>query len=357
VQQLQDPMPLLLLVPLLAASAASDLDAWCPDHIKRFDARQLGAVANGVTNDRAAIQSAIDQASAWAAPDGSQACAVLPAGIYTTGGLLLKPHVTLFVSPGATLRASLNGSDFVPQMSSGGGGHLLEGSSAHHSKVVGGGVLDGQCQQHLTGLGHNFDGGCPPDGCVPQQFTFNELAVPGHGAIRVGVLSIRNSVDVEVHGVTFTDSHAWTAAFFNITDLVIRNVNVYGDWRMPNNDGLDICSSRNVLIENVNVDTGDDCITPKTNVPMIDGSGEYLPLRNLTVRNCRLRSRSFGVKWGTETHGNMSDILFDNIQIHNSHHGIGIDWRGAGHLTNAVFSNVNMLRTSWVGSGTFTSQK
>ena len=52
-------MPLLLLVPLLAASAASDLDAWCPDHIKRFDARQLGAVANGVTNDRAAIQSAI----------------------------------------------------------------------------------------------------------------------------------------------------------------------------------------------------------------------------------------------------------------------------------------------------------
>ena len=63
-QQLQDPMPLLLLVPLLAASAASDLDAWCPDHIKRFDARQLGAVANGVTNDRAAIQSAIDQASA-----------------------------------------------------------------------------------------------------------------------------------------------------------------------------------------------------------------------------------------------------------------------------------------------------
>ena len=115
-----------------------------------------------------------------------------------------------------------------------------------------------------------------------------------------------------------------------------------------------------------------------------DGSGEYLPLRNLTVRNCRLRSRSFGVKWGTEPHvrnatqstrqllvfvswfcfdslfawfqGNMSDILFDNIQIHNAHHGIGIDWRGAGHLTNAVFSNINMLRMSWVGSGSFTDQ-
>eukprot|EP01052_Picozoa_sp_SAG31_P002263 SAG31_NODE_78_length_27447_cov_83.819877_9_plen_135_part_00 len=123
---------------------------------------------------------------------------------------------------------------------------------------------------------------------------------------------------------------------------------------MPNNDGLDICSSTDVLIDHVNVDTGDDCITPKTNVP--DGSGGYLPLRNLTVRNSRLRSRSFGIKWGTETHGDMSDIVFDNLQIHNSHHGIGIDWRGAGHLSNAVFSNINLLRMSWVGSGSYTDQ-
>ena len=96
-------------------------------------------------------------------------------------------------------------------------GHLLEGIGAHHSKLVGGGVLDGQCQQHLTGLGHKFDSGCPPDGCVPQQFTFSQLVVPGHGSIRVGVVSLKDSIDVEVQGVTFTDSHAWTAAFFNIT--------------------------------------------------------------------------------------------------------------------------------------------
>jgi hypothetical protein len=109
-----------------------------------------------------------------------------------------------------------------------------------------------------------------------------------------------------------------------------------------------------VLIDRVNIDTGDDCITPKTNVP--DKTGKFVPLRNLTVRNSRLRSRSFGVKWGTETHGDMSDILFDSIQIHNAHHGIGIDWRGASHLTNAVFSNINLLRMSWVGSGSYRHQ-
>ena len=74
-------------------------------------------------------------------------------------------------------------------------------------------MLDGQCQQHLTGLGHDSS---------PQQFTFNKLSVPGHGSIRVGFVAFANIIDVAVEGVTITDSHAWTAAFFNITNLLIR---------------------------------------------------------------------------------------------------------------------------------------
>jgi polygalacturonase len=343
----------LLLVAHLGRSLDLSLEARCPDASKRFDAKTLGAKANGVTNDRDAIQKAIDLASV------QRGCAVLSPGIFLSGGLLMKPHVTLYISQGAILRASTDGRDYVSQMNTPNisrfvRGHLVGANAAHHSKVIGEGVIDGQCQQFLTGLGHTFDDGCPPGGCSPQQFTFNELQVPGHGSIRVGVVAFADSIDVAVEGVTITDSHAWTAAFFNVTDLLIRRVNVYGDWRMPNNDGIDICSSANVLIDHVNIDTGDDCITSKTNVQRVDGT--YVPLRNLTVRNSRLRSRSFGVKVGTETHGDMSDILFDNIQIHNSHHGIGIDWRGMGHFTNATFSNINFLRMSWVGSGSYKQQ-
>ena len=48
----------LLLLAAAAATAGNDLDARCPDLGKRFDAQRLGAKANGVTNDRAAIQTA-----------------------------------------------------------------------------------------------------------------------------------------------------------------------------------------------------------------------------------------------------------------------------------------------------------
>ena len=72
---------------------------------------------------------------------------------------------------------------------------------------------------------------------------------------------------------------------------------------------------------------------------------------NLTVRNSHLRSRSFGVKVGTETHGNMSGLHFDKITIANSHQGIGIDWRGQGHFTDSSFTNLHINRVEWDGSG------
>eukprot|EP00935_MAST-01C_sp_MAST-1C-sp1_P002243 g2243.t1 len=168
-------------------------------------------------------------------------------------------------------------------------------------------------------------------------------------------MAISHSTDVVVQGVTLTDSVGWTSTFSNCTNLLVSHVRIYGDWRMPNNDGIDVCACTNTTIEHVDIDTGDDCISPKTNIR--GANGTYLPLVGLTVRHSRLRSRSFGVKFGTETHGNMSDIVFDNIQIHNSHQGIGIDWRGAGHLRNASFTNMNILRASWVGSGPYEDQQ
>ena len=91
-------------------------------------------------------------------------------------------------------------------------------------------------------------------------------------------------------------------------------------------------------------------MSPKTNVK--DGKG-YLPMRDLRVRHSRLRSRSFAIKFGTETHGDMSGITVDHVHIYSSHQGIGIDWRGAGNLHGAIFSNIMVHRAQWVGSGSY----
>ena len=123
------------------------------------------------------------------------------------------------------------------------------------------------------------------------------------------MLSISHAEGFHVEGVTLTDSHGWTTKFVDCTDLFISHVNVYGDWRMPNNDGLDPVSCTNVTIEHSDVNVADDAISPKANYRRPDGT--YQPSRGLTVRHSRLRSRSFAVKIGTEIYGNMS-----NVDIH-----------------------------------------
>ena len=47
--------------------------------------------------------------------------------------------------------------------------------------------------------------------------------------------------------------------------MTIRGLNIWGDPRVPNNDGIDVDSSADVLITHTNVSTLDDAICVKSN--------------------------------------------------------------------------------------------
>ena len=83
---------MLLAMPELAHGA--DID---------FDVRKHGAKGDGQTNDRAALQSAID-----ACTKAGGGTVRLPPGDYLSGALRLASDVTLHLEAGATLWASTN---------------------------------------------------------------------------------------------------------------------------------------------------------------------------------------------------------------------------------------------------------
>ena len=64
---------------------------------------------------------------------------------------------------------------------------------------------------------------------------------------------------------TSADVRLLPAEACRAAQVTIRGVNVWGDPRVPNNDGIDIDSSSDVLITRTNVSTLDDAICVKSN--------------------------------------------------------------------------------------------
>src|SRR4051794_14202462 len=78
-----------------------------PPGVARFVITDFGAKADGSTLNSAAIQKAIDAASA--AGGGT---VVIPAGTFLSGAVFLKPHVNLHLEKGAVLKGSEKVADY-----------------------------------------------------------------------------------------------------------------------------------------------------------------------------------------------------------------------------------------------------
>lgn len=81
-----------------------------------------------------------------------------------------------------------------------------------------------------------------------------------------------------------------------------------------NNDGCDPESCRNVLIENCDFDTGDDCIAIKSGRDE-DGRFWNIPSENIIVRNCRMKDGHAGVAIGSEVTGGCRNVWVENCRM------------------------------------------
>lgn len=103
--------------------------------------------------------------------------------------------------------------------------------------------------------------------------------------------------------------------------VLIEDVEIYGDFNCPNNDGIDIEGSNNTMIRQVRIDTGDDAICPKSNAG---------PLHNLTVSDCWIRTKSSAVKLGSGSAHDFVNLHFERLTIVDSHRGLAIQLRDSG---------------------------
>lgn len=248
-------------------------------------------------------------------------CVYFPPGLYMSSDIHPKSDVTLVLDKGCVIKA-------IPGDTVHG---LVHAVGISRFGIIGDGMLHGNAENMWT------------DFSIADNRMNPRTDVP-----RPRALMVEN-----VNGALFQDIHVHNSSFWSVHVLASSNVrmdnlDVYGDSRFPNNDGIDPDASVNVTIVNSRVAVADDGVCPKARV----GRG---PLRNLYVQNVTIRSSSHAIKFGTDTCQEMHDILFDNIKIYDSNSGLAIQMRCNGSVHDVTWSNIDIetryYGPRWWGNG------
>ena len=100
-------------------------------------------------------------------------------------------------------------------------------------------------------------------------------------------------------GVTYKRPAFWGLHLVDCRNIHFNGVTIRFRNNNYNNDGIDLDGCEHVLIENCDIDSGDDAICLKSSLN---------PCRDILVCHCRVASNTAPLKFGTSSHGGFIDV-------------------------------------------------
>ncbi len=271
---------------------------------RSFLVNDYGARGDGTTLETASLQRAIDAAAS------AGGTVTFRPGTYLTGSLFLKSGVTLDIPQGVTLLGSQKLDDY-PMLPTRIAGIEMTWPSAlinvrdqHDAAITGQGTIDG-------------------DGPIWWKSYWDLRAVyqprglrwaADYDARRPRLLLIQNSSNIRLGGgILLRRSGFWTVQVLysrkvHIDGVTIRN-NEGG--KGPSTDGIDIDSSRDILVEHADIDVNDDALCLKAGRDA-DGLRVNRPTEDVIIRDSIVRRGAAAITIGSETSGG-----FRNIEVYN----------------------------------------
>lgn len=262
-----------------------------------------------------AIQTAIDKMSKQG---GGRV--VIPAGRWESGRIELKSNVDLHLADGAELHFSGKIKDYLPVVFTRDEGieimslgAFVYANGAENIALTGRGRIVGpstDCEiyQINNQKALNIESIITPDIPVGER-VFDGKRHQGEVFLPKSVAPIRCR-NVLIEGITVDQSLYWNIVPQYCENVIIRGVTVnsFGHGRT---DGIDIESSRNVLVEYCSLDCQDDCYTMKSGRNG-DGLRVNIPTENVVVRNCLALRGAGGIVCGTELAAGVKNIYCCN---------------------------------------------
>lgn len=160
--------------------------------------------------------------------------------------------------------------------------------------------------------------------------------------------------DINLEGVILRDASHWTIPVRRSDRVHIDNLKLLG--YRANSDGIDICNSRDILVENCFIRTLDDLVVVKSD----EGDGET---RNIVTRKCVLWNEvAHALSLGAEISEDIDGVLFTDCDII---HDKGREWTlrifhaDAALVKNVRFENIRVEETKrfvslWINKAVWT---
>ncbi len=292
-----------------------------------FDVKQFGATGRKADKATRAFQAAVDAASA-----GGGGVVIVSPGEYTSGPVQMKSNITVHIAAGATVYVSRDPTDFPRGQ---GRRALFHGTDVQNVAITGKGRIDGQ---------GTWEWRMPDQNAYTTRPIQAEIDIARAAGLdmryyhitgsAISSVAFTRAANVTIEDVTFVNSSGWCMPLTQCDRVFIRGIHLYSDLeKAVNSDGIDLVSSRNVVISDCIFETADDCISLKTR-----RGGD--PIENVTVSNCILTSSSSAFVIGVETWSDIHHVLFTNSLIRNANRGFRVAvWNGCT-VHDVVFSNL-----------------
>ena len=292
-----------------------------------FNVKKYGASEKATpAKNQAAINKAID---ACAKHGGGRV--IVPAGVYETGPIRLKSNVNLEIVKGAKLLFAFDESLFPIVLTRWEGMDCMNYQPCIYAygetnvAITGEGTIDG------NGSNDTWWKMCGKDrfGWTPELeesqmigrpllFEYSENGKPfeerdmkGTG-LRPQLINLYKCDNVAIKDVTLLRSPFWVIHPLLCNNLLVKGVKIWNEG--PNGDGCDPESCENVIIEDCEFHTGDDCIAIKSG-RNADGRIWDIPSKNIIVRNCTMEDGHGGVVVGSEITGGCQNVFVENCQM------------------------------------------
>ncbi|RAK06876.1 glycosyl hydrolase family 28 [Halanaerobium saccharolyticum] len=310
---------------------------------REFNIKEFGGVAEGKFDNTEVFAEAIS--SCHQAGGGT---IIVPEGKWFTGPIHFKSNVHLKLEAGAVISFSDNFEDYLPVVFT-----RWEGNECYNYSPL---IYAANCENiAITGQGKLVGNGArwwpwkqTQHAAARELYDAEYNGIPVEDRIfgreeglRPQFIQPINSKNILIEGITIVDGPMWTIHPVYCENTIIRDLKIITDG--PNTDGINPDSCKNMLIEDCDFETGDDCIAIKSGINE-DGRRVNRPTENLLIRNCKAKEGHGGVVIGSEMSGGVKNVHVHDCVFNGGERGVRLkSMRGRGGcVENLLFENIEI---------------